>query len=395
MQPLTHHEIIALVEPFSRRGRHVDLGASQRLERRLVFKPLAHGPQVLADLAAPIAQTAQAAQPAQTTEPSPPARPGEEGAPAPSGLLETLTLEQPYEGHFKLTRELRLTSGPNAGLSARLHAEGPDAGQLLQHLESVAPRRQFLAGEGCFAALSHRLDPRASGADLVFTEAVARVPGYTLTLRVPRVQGMSADVELTATPPGAAVALPEDLLAVIGWDWSPLQVRRDFWQGKVRLRGRGLRRSAGAEAKLARTLRHLGDALMRPPGEFHDRHRAARWGVVLRRGIPLLTVIGLFAGVAALPRVDLDEVSPLRMFAFHIPTLLLAIAFTMQELPRFEIPPWPRRLKMSAWTQPSTDASPDAPLDAPSSALSSAPSAAPSLAAPASAASTPPLEPTR
>ncbi len=41
MQPLTHHEIIGIVEPFTRRGRHVDLSASNRLERCLVLKPVA------------------------------------------------------------------------------------------------------------------------------------------------------------------------------------------------------------------------------------------------------------------------------------------------------------------------------------------------------------------
>ncbi len=147
---------------------------------------------------------------------------------------------------------------------------------------------------------------------------------------------------------------------------------------------------------------------------------AARWGVVFRRGIPLLTVVGMFAGVAALPRMDLDEMSPLRMFAFHLPTLLLAIAFTMQELPRFEIPPLPRRLKMAAWTTEPGDALPDASSDTTSDTTpdasrraSPAPSAegaaaavamaatadatvpAPTPPPPAPAAPTPPLAPTR
>ncbi|MBL8345802.1 MAG: hypothetical protein JNN03_10205 [Rubrivivax sp.] len=363
MQPLTHHEIIGLVEPFSRRGRHVDLGASQRLERRLVFKPVMHGPQVPgATLLIGAAQ-----------EPS--GRAGETGEEGTPGLRETLTLEQPYEDTFKLTRELRFTSGPHAGLVARLHAEGPDAGVLLQHIEDVAPRRQFSLGEGFVAALSFRMDVGATSADLLLVEAVAQVPGYTLTMRVPRVKGVSADVELAASTPGSGGTLPGDLLAVIGWDWAPLDARRDFWQSKVRLRGGAQQRSAGAEAKLQRTLQHLAHTLARPPGEFHDRHKAARFGVVFRRGIPLLTVIGMFAGVAALPRMDLDEVSPLRMFAFHLPTLLLAIAFTMQELPRFEIPPWPRRLKMAGWT--------------------TVPAAAPSPPQPDTATPMNPLEPTR
>ncbi len=38
--PLTHHEIITLVAPFTRQGYHPDLQATDRLERRLVFKPV-------------------------------------------------------------------------------------------------------------------------------------------------------------------------------------------------------------------------------------------------------------------------------------------------------------------------------------------------------------------
>lgn len=64
MQPLTHHEIIGIVEPFTRRGRHVDLSASNRLERCLVFKPVAI----------------------------------ECATPGPAGLLETLKLENPSDG---------------------------------------------------------------------------------------------------------------------------------------------------------------------------------------------------------------------------------------------------------------------------------------------------------
>lgn len=41
-RPLTHHQILALVGPFSRRARRPDLIASPREERRLAFVPLDH-----------------------------------------------------------------------------------------------------------------------------------------------------------------------------------------------------------------------------------------------------------------------------------------------------------------------------------------------------------------
>ena len=36
--PLTHHEILELSEPFVRRGWRVDLAATDRMARRLVFQ---------------------------------------------------------------------------------------------------------------------------------------------------------------------------------------------------------------------------------------------------------------------------------------------------------------------------------------------------------------------
>lgn len=358
MQPLTHHEILGLVEPFARRGRHVDLGATQRLERRLAFRAHDHA--------------------------------AAEGLPA---LRESLVLENPHEGSYRLTRTLHLAPS----VQAVLWAEGESPALLLQQVEAVPPQRQFRVGDGFVTAMSFRVDgwtrapapvagtteaaqaaaaTAAAPPRLVLTEAVARVGGHVLTLRVPRVQGVAGELELAAVPatpaaegslppgtsangaapgqavPGAAVpaALPEDLLAVIGWDWAPMQARGDLWKSRVRLRGPEPRRSNAAEAKLHRTVQHLAQVFAQPPSAFHDRFVAARWGVAFRRGIPLLTVVGLFAGIALMPPMDLEDASPLRMVIFHLPTLLLAAAFMMQELPRFEIPPLPRRLKAAGWT---------------------------------------------
>ena len=70
--PMSHHEILGLVEPYTRRGRHVDLAASDRLERRLAFQPVEHAGQV-----------------------------GETSA-----LRENLVLENPWPGMHRLTRLL-------------------------------------------------------------------------------------------------------------------------------------------------------------------------------------------------------------------------------------------------------------------------------------------------
>ncbi len=322
MQPLTHHQIIGLVEPFTRRGRHVDLGASNRLERCLVFKPAEK-------------------------------RAGDD-APAFVDLRDTLKLENPHDGTFRLTRSLQLASG----LEASLVSEGRDAGELLQRIEAVAPQRLFRAGQGYSTGLSFRLEaPAGASSDaarMILTGAVTHVLGYTLTLRPSPTRGIAADIELAA-PAASAALLPEDLLAVIGWDWAPLLARNAIWTSQLRVRGREPKRSAAAESKLDKTVRHLAAVLSQPPGVFHERHVAARWGAAFRRAIPWLTVIGMFAGVGAFsmqPRDENAEMSGLLVLMFHVPTVLLALAFTMQESPRFEIPPWPRRLKASAWPVP-------------------------------------------
>ncbi|WP_119292228.1 hypothetical protein [Azohydromonas sediminis] len=74
---LTHHAVVALVEPFARGGRHVDLAACERRERRLLFKP--------------------------------PATAGDAGAPN-----ETLRLEVLERGAYRLTRMLERRDGAPA-----------------------------------------------------------------------------------------------------------------------------------------------------------------------------------------------------------------------------------------------------------------------------------------
>jgi hypothetical protein len=94
--PFTHHEILGLIEPFTRRGRHPDLAASNRLERRLAFKPLEH---LAPGTACPV-------------------------------LRETLVLEHRDHAEYRLTRELTLP----CGLAASLEADSADPATLLADL---------------------------------------------------------------------------------------------------------------------------------------------------------------------------------------------------------------------------------------------------------------------
>lgn len=312
-RPLTHHEILALVEPFARRGRHVDLAASDRMGRRIAFRAVDH--------------------------------PAGEGLPA---MRETLRLEQGGSGRYSLERILALPDG----LRAMLVAEGRTPAEVLELVEAVPPARQIVCGPGWVIARGHRGEPGSaaggSGVRLTLTEAHARVDGLALALRVPRTSGIPADIELTAAP-GDTLDLPEDFLAVLGWPWTRLAFARGCWSGSLRLRGSGPDRTADAEAKFTRTVRHVARTLAEPPRAFHERQRAARWRVTLRRAVPLLVCFAMLGLTALVASADLPENSVWRMLVFHAPPLLLLLFVALPEMPSIEIPRPPRRLTAPSW----------------------------------------------
>jgi hypothetical protein len=306
--PLTHHDILGLVEPFSRRGRHLDLAASCRLQRRLAFKAVEHA-----------------------------ASPGETPA-----LHETLQLDCHGPASFKLLRTL---TGP-AGLQASLQASGPDPGALLAAVEAVTPAQQFVQGDGFCLARCHVL-PSTGG--LLMTRGLAQIGGLRLTLNVPDARGVAAELTLGVMH-GDALDLPEDLLAVLGWNWTRLVPERQGWTSKLRLPRDPFYRSRDAQAALDLAAAHLARTLAEPPGRYHDTHLAARRLAVLRRSIPALTGLVLLAVVGtAASQSDGHNLGGGMMLLYHLPTAVLAGAFCLQELPRFEIPPLPRRSDAPDW----------------------------------------------
>jgi hypothetical protein len=319
LPPLTHHEILGLVEPFSRRGRRVDLDASDRLARRLVWKPVE--------------------RPASLAVPS---------------VREELELENPYTGTFRLTRRLVPAVGP----AASLVVEGKEPGALLEGVESIAPERQLRCEAGFVVALSHHaeLAEGAAGAAaksdlatrLLLVQGVAEVGGLTVVLKLPTVRRLPGDIKIVAKAADVR-ELPEDLLSVIGWDWAPLRRVGEEWGSKLRLRGRGPERSRLAELKLERTARHLAEALAEPPPRFHERFVMARWGAVVRRTFPVLTALAVVL-VAAFVPVKFVEANPImRLAIMNGSLLLIAMSFTLQELSRLELPRLPRRSTASSW----------------------------------------------
>lgn len=314
--PLTHHQILGLVAPFSRRGHQVDLAASDRAKRQLKFKPINHANLPL------------------------------DGESA----TETLTLEHPSDEHFCLRRILT----DDAGLSSTLEVEGTDAGLLLEQLEAIEPSRQIVAADDVHIARSYRLQPVAASEHqeahwrLQLVTAEVRTEGAVLTLNAKTGRKMPADIELRATD-DRRLRVPADLFAVLGWEWRPMRQLGKFWRGSVRIAADEPERTSDIEAKLSEAVRHLAKTLRSDPADFHANWQSARWRVTFQRAIPMLIGVGLLGSAPLIQLLSLETASLARMFIFHAPPLLLIGIFMLRELPVIEIPPIPRRLIGHDW----------------------------------------------
>lgn len=305
LPPLTHHEILARIGPFARRGRSVDLDASDRARREIAFRPFD--------------------------------RPAGGDLPA---LRETMHLDLSDPDRARLTREL---TAPD-GLTARLQAEGADAARLLDRVEAVPAERQLLRIDGCAIGLQHRLD----GDILLLREAEARLPGLRLRMTVTGVSGYPAELELLPAS-GTAPSFPSDLLAVQGRAWGRLTPVQRGWLGSVMLRGADARRSADAEAMLAQAVAHLRQTLSEPPAGFHRRHRAARWRLAVREMLPMSVGLAVVALALELQRQGPERASVLALLANVAPPLLMMLYFLRREMPHIGLPRVPRHLPPNAW----------------------------------------------
>jgi hypothetical protein len=278
-------------------------------------------------------------------------------------LRETLLLEQPKADRHRLTRILAHPSG----LEGRLLIEGPDLETLLTEIESIAPERQFRERADYTIARSYRLESLGDSAlvasarrRLILTQGEALAGGLRLVMKAQTGRGMPAELELHAAA-GDGIELPEDMLAVIGWDWRRLTRSKGMWKSALRLRGSEPDRSRDGEVKLTRTVEHLAETLAESPARYHERLVAARWTVAFRRAIPLLIGVSLILGAPAIQFLELSEGSLLRMLIFHSPPLLMVLFFSMREMPRIEIPPFPKPLTMTAWRPGDTLVDPPSP----------------------------------
>lgn len=316
MNPFTHHDILQLVGPFTRRGRQVDLASSNRLQRRVAFKPVD--------------------------------RPESLGS---ACLRETLALEDLGSGAYRLTRLLV----PSAGPAARLEAVGKDPGELLARIDEVAPQRQFRNAGEVLIAMSFRLT--LEPASMIFECGAAQVAGLVVRLDTSTLTRGSASITVTRTP-GDSLQLPQDTLAVLGGRWSRLRDAGQGWAAEVWLSGREPRRSRQAEDAIASAVAHLARLLEDPPPRFHERFAVARWRVFCRRLVPLAACIGLILCAAAVPKLHLPAASELRMLILNSPPILMIVLFCLREVPIVEIPPLPRRSDAVSWREGRTAPAP-------------------------------------
>lgn len=306
LPPLSHHEILALVGPFSRSGRLVDLPGSDRPARSLAFQPRT----LPADGALP-------------------------------ALQERLTLQNPRAGHHVLLRTLVLPDGRSATLSA----EGADPADLLARIDAIPPAHQFSVSPAATAVLQQQL---ADDNSLRLQRAEAPLNGLMLRLTITGVSGFPAELELLRTP-GDALQLPRDLLAVLGRGWDRLTPLARGWLCSVQVRGHGGARSADAQARFQQALAHLAHTFAEPPQAFHQRHLRARWRVAMRGTLPLIGGAAIVALAFVLRDQGGRAASALALLANVAPPLLMGLFFVRREMPQIGLPQIPRRPQQAAW----------------------------------------------
>jgi hypothetical protein len=379
-KPLTHHEILTLMAPFTRRGLHADMNASRREDRLLSFKSSEHAAsdELPICLQAWLTLDASSAQRYRlvrqvTDETGLVSTATVEGAALDAllGQMDALPVQRQfrvYDG-IPVARSYVIDVPADAGLSKKAAvsaggAVGAVVGRvrsLRRHSDAEAPPAAPGPDEAVSEPIAQSGDADAGDAPGVprpiLVEASARIAGAMLTLKADRLGGPAVEVKLTADP-GFKLKIPEDLVAVLGWPWRPLREFVSYWRGGIRVSGSEPTRTADIELKLARTVKHLARTLAQSPERFHDRFRRARWRVSFQRGIPLMVGLLILAITPAVQFLRMEDDSILRMLIFHAPPMMLVGFFMMREMPRIEIPPLPRRLINRSWIVPTADKAP-------------------------------------
>ncbi|MEY6434065.1 hypothetical protein ABC977_16795 [Thioalkalicoccus limnaeus] len=356
--PLTHHQIIELIDPFVCAGRELDLAASDRSARRLVFKALEISDGNL-----------------------------------PGGLRELLTLESPDADRYRLVRSVTAASG----LTATLTAEGTDPAGLLDRVLSFAPAAHFRVAAGILIAFNYRFAPtiadtapggargdlvavapdqvgeaprpheddRSAEADgnagagstegrlvpPVLTDAQAVIGGVLrLTLDAETTRPRRVWLELRPEP-AVRLRLPPDLLAVLGRSWHYLQrYYAEAWRTTIVVARQEPARSQDIVAKVTQTVAHLAAVLSESPSAYHERFGVVRRQVFVRGLVAILLQFGIVVAGPILLASGVSEESVFFMLAYFWPVLLLLALPLFADRLILMPPGWPRRLPADAWS---------------------------------------------
>ena len=310
---LTHHALLELVAPFSKRGYRVDLPACDRKRGTIVFR-------------------------AQEL-------PAKDGLPE---LMSVLRLERPHRLKFKLVRVLEAD-----GRRATMTAVGDEPQALLDAVESMPVARQFHLTEAGLVTRSYYAErwragtpgrPFGGPAWPRLTGAQAHVG--PLGLVASDTEGRDLNIELHAE---RALHLTADFFSVLGWGWRPLRPDHPGrWKGTLRPSGRAKERAARLEGELDRAVKHLADTLATAPADFHRTHRRARWRAAMQRVLPLLTL--LFTFVAFIAAVRWVPKTPAMHMVMQLASFVaIGVVYMSMRHYRLELPAPPGPLRQARW----------------------------------------------
>lgn len=307
------------VAPFAQRALRVDLDACDRALRLVVFRP---------------------------AEPE-----------AGSELRAHYELLLHGEGATSLMRIATLGDR----LQATATAQGDDIEALLETLETLPLARHFTTVDGVSVAYSYDIEPEA-GAQPALTGCAAVVGDLLIETDARTVVGEPMTTTLRVPDPERRYRLPDDLLLLTHRAWRPLTDTDMGWSSNLRVPVREPARSRATMRRFADMVSGVDGFLRRPPADYHRLHRGARWRVYARRLVPALTCVLIVASLPLLDIYVLDSDRAMHPAFLSLPPLLMvaAMLMTWRDMPRIEIPPWPKPLADDAWPCEGKDATDNA-----------------------------------
>jgi len=321
---------MGLVAPFTAAGFKIDLANSDRAARILKFASVDHAA----------------------------------GEVAPFAVRETLLFDASHAGLYQLRRQLAPIAGSAcAGVEAQstllpavCEASGAEPEELIKRLAGVPLARHFVTVAGATVSRSYEVVPFLNNNEQIASDPVtvlvsARAQCKSVLLKFTCEHDDPIRVELSPAEPGK-LRMPQDILAVLGKSWRAAYDYGDHWRSTIRIDRREPTRTDEAELRIEDAVNHLVQTLTAPPLQFHQQHRPDRWHVMFRRAIPLGGCVALIGGALLVGQLPIGDGSIVQMLVFHAPPLLLIGLFLFRELPRFEVPPIPRKLRYPRWLEP-------------------------------------------